>query len=93
MRSAKELEAKHAAALRERKAAVATAISSKTAELTAAADRARAALTANLEVMLRGGGKGAGGKAKGGNRRTLPIWLTKWRGRSFFMRQLALNAS
>lgn len=59
MRSAKELEAKRVAALRERKAAVAAAVSSKTAELTAAADRAREALTANLKVVVRedeGGG-------------------------------------
>lgn len=47
-------------ALRERKAAVAAAVSSKTAELTAAADRAREALTANLKVVVRedeGGGQ------------------------------------
>lgn len=46
------------AALREKKAAVAAAVSSKTAELTAAADRARAALTAHLEVTPQGGGGG-----------------------------------
>ena len=55
-RNARELKVTRAALLRDKEAAVATAVAAKVAELKEAADQATAALTANLEVTRVGQG-------------------------------------